>query len=200
MKLGFVGTGTITAAIVRGLGKDFAGTIHLSPRNAEISGALAQAFAHVTVAASNQAVLDASDIVVLAVRPQVAGEVLGALKFRAGQQVISLIATASLEMLKALVAPANHVTKAVPLPSVELGRGPTAIYPPDAVTASIFASLWARRSKSTVRKPLTHSPPPPPPWRPILLLPMPSPPGWWARACRRTTPASSWRRSSTDFR
>jgi pyrroline-5-carboxylate reductase len=141
VKLGFVGTGTITAAIVRGLGEDFSGTIHLSPRNAEISGALAQAFAHVTVAPSNQAVLDASDIVVLAVRPQVAGEVLGALKFRVGQQVISLIATASLEMLKALVAPASPVTKAVPLPSVELGRGPTAIYPPDAVTASIFASL-----------------------------------------------------------
>jgi pyrroline-5-carboxylate reductase len=141
MKLGFVGTGTITASIVRGLGKDFSGSIHLSPRNAAVAADLAKRFAHVRIAASNQAVLDASDVVFLAVRPQIAKDVLAALTFRPDHHVISLIATASLETLSQRVAPAKRVTKAVPLPSVALGCGPTAIYPPDPVAADIFARM-----------------------------------------------------------
>jgi len=72
VRLGFVGTGAITSAIVTGLNAAGIGddTILVSPRNAETAASLAAMFAGVTVAASNQAVLDGSDIVMLAVRPQ----------------------------------------------------------------------------------------------------------------------------------
>jgi pyrroline-5-carboxylate reductase len=140
MNLGFIGTGTISAAIVRGLGLEFGerAAIHLSPRSESVAAALAFEFPHVRVAGSNQAVLDASDVVMLAVRPQVAREVIPPLRFRPDHHVISLIATLSLETLGDLVAPAQSITKAVPLPAVALGRGATAIYPPDPVAAGLF--------------------------------------------------------------
>ncbi len=140
MKLGFVGTGTIAASIVRALGTDFGkeSTIHVSPRSADVAAGLARQFPHVTVAGSNQAVLDASDMVVLAVRPQIATEVISKLRFRPDHHVISLVATYSLETLTELVAPAGKLTKAVPIPPIAFGRGPTPIYPPDPVVAALF--------------------------------------------------------------
>jgi pyrroline-5-carboxylate reductase len=143
MRLGFVGTGTITAAIVRGLGAACGeqGSILLSPRSADVSAALAAQFAHVQVVSSNQAVLDGSDVVMLAVRPQIARAVIPELRFRPGHHVISLIATLSLETLTGLVAPARTVSKAVPIPTTALGSGPTAIYPPDPVAAALFARI-----------------------------------------------------------
>lgn len=112
--------------------------IHLSPRNAAVAAALANEFPHVSIAASNQEVLDAGDVVMLAVRPQIATEVLEALRFRPDHHVISLIATVSLEALAGLVAPARRITRAVPLPATALGKGATAIFPPDPVAAALF--------------------------------------------------------------
>lgn len=143
MRLGFVGTGAITSAIVTGLNAAGIGddTILVSPRNAAIAAALAAKFPSVQVAASNQAVLDGSDIVMLAVRPQVAAEVLSKLTFRSDHHVISLMAIIPLEQVRALVAPASKVTRAIPLPLVADRRGPTVIYPPDPGAAAIFDRL-----------------------------------------------------------
>jgi pyrroline-5-carboxylate reductase len=143
MRLGFVGTGAITSAIVRGLNgsDDGRDAILVSPRNARIAAALAAEFSNVTVATSNQAVLDGSDVVMLAIRPQVAAEVLSGLKFRADHHVISLMAITPLEKVGALVAPAAKVTRAIPIPIVADRRGPTAIYPPDPVAAALFNRL-----------------------------------------------------------
>jgi pyrroline-5-carboxylate reductase len=140
LRLGFVGTGAITSAIVTGLnaaGLD-GDTIVVSPRNADMAAGLAARFPSVTVAASNQAVLDGSDVLMLAVRPQVATEVLSALTFRADHHVISLMAITPLEQVRAMVAPARTVTRAVPLPLVADRCGPTPIFPPDQVAASVF--------------------------------------------------------------
>ena len=140
MRLGFVGTGAITSAIVTGLNAaGFGGdTILVSPRNADTAAALAAKFPSVTVAASNQAVLDGSDVVMLAVRPQVATEVLSEIKFRADHHIISLIAITPLEQVRAMVAPARTVTRAVPLPLVADRCGPTPIFPSDQTAAGIF--------------------------------------------------------------
>jgi pyrroline-5-carboxylate reductase len=140
VRLGFVGTGAITSAIVTGLNAagHSSDTILVSPRNAETAAALAARFPSVTVAASNQAVLDGSDVVMLAVRPQVAAEVLSELAFRADHHVISLMAIIAVEQVRAMVAPARVVTRAVPLPLVADRCGPTPIFPPDQVAARIF--------------------------------------------------------------
>ena len=140
MRLGFVGTGAITSAIVTGLnGAGLGGdTILVSPRNAKTAAALAASVPNVTVAASNQAVLDGSDVVMIAVRPQVGIEVLSALKFRADHRIISLMAITPLSKVAELVAPATKITRAIPIPIVADRRGPTAIFPPDEVASEIF--------------------------------------------------------------
>ncbi len=142
MKLGFIGCGTITAAIITGLtaaGHDE--TIVVSPRNAEIAGHLAHRFSHVKIAASNQDVLDRCDIAVVAVRPQVVAEVLAELTFRPDHQVISLVAAVSLDYLRGATAPAQSVVRAVPLPMVARRQGPTALYPGGGVAKAIFDRL-----------------------------------------------------------
>lgn len=143
MKLGFVGTGALTAAIVAGLKSvaDNAVSVLLSPRNEEIAAGLASRFKDVRVAPDNQAVLDGSDTVMLAVRPQVAHEVIPSLRFRADHHVVSLIATLSLGDIATLVAPAHRLTKALPMPMIALRQGATILYPPDRDMAAFFGNL-----------------------------------------------------------
>lgn len=142
MRLGFIGCGTITAAIITGLNAAGHGAaIAVSPRNAEVAAGLARRFANVTVAAGNQEVLDACDVAVLAVRPQILPDVLPQLRFRADHQVISLIAATSLASLRAGTAPASAVTRAVPMPMVARRQGATAIYPASPVARTLFDAL-----------------------------------------------------------
>src|SRR3546814_1446192 len=91
-RLGFIGTGTIAAAIVEGLALSGEEPILLSPRNADIEARLSDRFSHVGVANDNQAVFDQSDPVLLAGRPQIAESVLEYLKFRPDHPISSLIA------------------------------------------------------------------------------------------------------------
>ena len=139
--LGFVGTGTIAAAMIEGLALSGSEKIIVSPRNADIATGLAARFPNVTIAPDNQAVVDASDMVVLSVRPQIADEVLRPLDFRPDQHVLSLIATISLDYLNEVTAPAATVTRAVPLPPVARGQGPTAMFPPDARVKALYDRL-----------------------------------------------------------
>jgi pyrroline-5-carboxylate reductase len=144
MTLGFIGVGTIAAAIVEGLQSTPAsGPIVLSPRNARVAARLATQFADVRVAPTNQAVLDASDLVVIAVRPQIAHEVLSELRFRQEHLVVSLIPAVTLDYLRAMTAPASAVTRAVPLPSAALRQSPTAMHPADPSVKALFDELGA---------------------------------------------------------
>jgi len=142
MKLGFIGCGTITAAIVTGLNSSgHEEAIAASPRTAEVAAGLARRFTNVTVAATNQRVLDACDVAVLAVRPQILATVLPELQFRPDHQVISLVPITSLAHLRAATAPASAVTRAVPMPMVARRQGPTAIYGATPVARRLFDAL-----------------------------------------------------------
>ena len=137
MKLGFIGTGNITAAMVEGLG----GGVVLSPRGAAMAADLARRFPGVTVAESNQAVVDQSDMVVLAIRPQVAEEVVRGLRFRAGQKVLSLVAATPVEVIRGWIGADLSVIRAIPLPFAADRRCVTPIIPPDAEVAALFDRL-----------------------------------------------------------
>jgi pyrroline-5-carboxylate reductase len=113
----------------------------LSPRNSRVAADLASRFPEVLVASSNQEVVDQSEVVVVAVRPQLVQEVLPELRFRADLSVISLVSGLSLQKISSLVTPAGTVTRAVPLPSASRRRSPTAIYPQDRLAMELFASL-----------------------------------------------------------
>lgn len=143
MRLGFIGTGAITEAIVIGvLRSNLPITeIHVTPRSAAIAEKLAKASPLVRVAAGNQDVVDASDMVFLAIRPQIAEEVVRALHFRAEQHVVSLVAAIKRDTLFDWVGVPARLTQAVPLPFVADHQGVTAIYPPDADVAAFFAAL-----------------------------------------------------------
>jgi pyrroline-5-carboxylate reductase len=141
--LGFVGVGTIAEALITGMcaGGEQRATFLLSPRNAAIAKRLTERYPFVKMAADNPAVVEGSDIVFLAVRPQVAADVLGALKFRPDQSIVSLIATFDVARLRALVAPASTITRAVPLPAVAHRLGPLLLHPPVPEIARLLAGL-----------------------------------------------------------
>lgn len=140
MTLGFIGAGAITSSIVTGLHASDTppSRIILSPRNPETASALAARFPAVHVAASNQDVLDQSETVVLAVRPQVAESVFEQLRFRPSHQAISVVATFTIERLRRLLSPAESITRAIPLPSAAQRRSLTALYPADESAFGLF--------------------------------------------------------------
>jgi len=140
MTLGFIGTGTMTSALVAGLracGR-YQDGILVSPRNAATAGELAARYPEVAVAGSNQEVLDGADTVILAVRPQVAESVLQQLQFGPTHHVISIIAMFGVERLRSLVSPAASVVRAVPLPSAAQRQSPTALFPANHAALELF--------------------------------------------------------------
>jgi pyrroline-5-carboxylate reductase len=139
---GLIGVGALASAIVIGLCEgEEPPSITLSPRNAEIAGGLAARFGSVSVAADNQAVLDAAPVVLLCVRPQVARDALAALRFRSGHVVISAMAGIPVDELRRLVAPATDVARCIPLPAVARRAGITPVHPPQATAKALFDRL-----------------------------------------------------------
>jgi pyrroline-5-carboxylate reductase len=92
MKIGFIGVGKITNAIVEGLCTASIQTkLFLSPRNENTARHLAEKYGNVARLKSNQEVIDQSQIIFIAVRPAAAKEVLQPLVFREDQIVVSLV-------------------------------------------------------------------------------------------------------------
>jgi pyrroline-5-carboxylate reductase len=143
LKIGFVGTGTITEAVVTGLGKtELRETpIVLSPRNERVAARLAAASGSVSIGSSNQGVLDASNLVFVAVRPQVVEEVVRALRFRRDHHVISFVAATPLDRMREWIDQPVRLSQAIPLPFVADLQGATAIYPPDEIANAVFSEL-----------------------------------------------------------
>lgn len=144
MIYGFIGTGTITEAIIVGMmnSRLSAAKVVVSPRGHAVARSLAGRFANVTVAQSNQAVVDAADILILAMRPQVAEEVLTALAIPRGKKLISLIAATSRARLAQWTGhEADVIVRAIPLPFVAAGEGVTPILPADAVAQDLFDAM-----------------------------------------------------------
>jgi pyrroline-5-carboxylate reductase len=143
VRLGFVGTGSITKAVVTGMVRFDAPfeRIALSPRNAEIAESLARLDPRIQVCKSNQEVLDSSDVVCLAVVPQIASDVLGELAFDVRHHVISFIAAMSIVDVRRLARRCSKVVRAVPLPAVAEAKGSTAICPADEHANLMFSKL-----------------------------------------------------------
>lgn len=130
--VGLVGVGTIAAALAAAMldGPD-AGTtdIVLSPRSAVRSAGLAARYRQAHVAASNQAVVDASKVVFLGVLPSQVAEVCSALTFQPEHVVVGLPAGWPPSRLAQYVAPAATVCQMIPLPMITLGVGPIVLCP-----------------------------------------------------------------------
>ena len=143
MRVGVVGVGTIAAYMVKGLlaERDKDVELYLSPRGTARTAELARLFPHVRVMPTNQAVLDESDWVLLAVRPQDAEEAVRPLRFSAGHKVLSVIAMTSLARLQTLMPKVNTFVRMIPLPFIERRSGPVVIYPDNQEILSLFEGL-----------------------------------------------------------
>ena len=143
MRLGFIGTGVITEAIITGLVKsDYPlSDIFVSLRNHKISERLAMMSSQVHVLDDNQAIVDQSDMIFLAVLPQKAEEVLSPLHFGDLAQIVSLIATISIERLRGWTSYKAPLSRVVPLPIVANHNGITTVFPPSQTVQDLFEHL-----------------------------------------------------------
>ena len=141
--IGFLGVGTISEAVIRAMcaRPGMADTLYLSPRSESRSRTLAEELDCCTRLDSNQAVVDASDIVVLAMRPQQFDEALAELAFRPDQVIASFIAATPPSGIAQHTAPATQVCQLIPLPPIALHKGPLVICPGIPEVVEAFAGL-----------------------------------------------------------
>ncbi len=143
MNIGFIGTGKISSSLVEAICtsslKDY--RIFLSPRNKEKSIALEDKFTRVKRMKSNKDVLSESDIVFVALKPDVYLNILSELEYRADHIIVSLIPYTSFGILKNLCKPAKSVTRAIPLPAVITHNCPIPVFNPDDRVLQIFSNI-----------------------------------------------------------
>ena len=143
MKLGFIGTGEITKAVVIGIlgSKLKFKKIYLSERNKKISSFLRKKNKKIQIEKDNQLIIDKSDWVFLAVTPKVGNQIIGKLNFKKKQVIISFISTIQLPVLKKLTKINKDIVRAIPLPPISLRKGPVPIFPPNKKVKKFFSHL-----------------------------------------------------------
>ena len=142
-KIGVIGVGTISTAIVKGFNKDglSENEFVLCPFDLEKAKVLTDKFSNVTVATSNQDVLDKSEWVIIAIIPSIGREVLTDLKFREDHRVINLMTDHKLEDVAAMIGKTKVLVRMVPLPFIVHRIGPIVVYPPSPDTEQLFSPL-----------------------------------------------------------
>ncbi len=143
MKLGFIGTGKITSAVVSGICKSKIkySKIIVSERNKKISKQLKNNFKKVSIAKNNQDIINECNWIFLAVTPTVAKQIIHKLKFKKNQVIVSFISTMNLQKIKKVVKVKANISRAIPLPPISLKKGPIPIFPPDKKIKNFFKHL-----------------------------------------------------------
>jgi pyrroline-5-carboxylate reductase len=143
MKLGFIGTGKIASSVILGVCKSKIKfrQIIVSPRNKRIANNLKKKFKKVSIAKSNQDVINKSNWIFLSVTPKVGDKIIKDLKFKSNQTIISFISTINLSELKKLIKVKSKIVRAIPLPPISIKKGPVPIYPPNRQVKSFFDKI-----------------------------------------------------------
>jgi pyrroline-5-carboxylate reductase len=102
---------------------------------------LAGMFGNVSVAGSNQEVLDETDWVTISVVPSVSESVVKELVFRPDHTVISVVATKRLDVVRSWMPQVSRLFRMVPMPFIARRTGPIAVYPADAEIEDFFGRL-----------------------------------------------------------
>ena len=143
MNLGFIGTGTIAIAVIKGIFKSKISfrKIYISERNKKNSQKLKKKYNKVVVVKKNQEIIDKCDWVFLSVTPSVGKKIIKELKFKSSQTLISFISTITLSQLKKAVRVKAKIVRAIPLPPISLKKGPVPICPPNSKVRKFFNQL-----------------------------------------------------------
>ena len=142
MILGFIGTGKISSSIIYGIFKSKLkiNRIYISSRNKNIAKKLEQRFKSVKIIKDNQEIINKSSTIILALTPKVGIKIIPKLEFPKNKKIISLISTINLDKLKKLTKNKN-IIRAIPLPPVEINKGPIIICPPNKSAKNLFKNL-----------------------------------------------------------
>jgi pyrroline-5-carboxylate reductase len=137
-RIGFIGTGHIAAPMARCLAR--AGhSVTVSERSQQTATALVETGLGI-VTAPNQAVLDASDIVFLCLRPPVWQDVVKDLVWRADHSVVSVMAGISLGDLSLVCAPVTDLSITIPYGFIENGGCPLPVAGDPSVLTALFGA------------------------------------------------------------
>lgn len=142
-RIGIIGVGEIGRALVAGLcdGGGESPEVFLSPRGARTAAELAARYEGVQVCADNQAVVDRSEVVIVAVRGQDRHEALAGLKVDGDRIVVNVMSGVANDDLRRTLATDAVLVRAIPLPSVRERRSATVTFPAHPVTDALFERL-----------------------------------------------------------
>ena len=143
MKLGFIGSGEITKAVVRGITKSKINykKILISKRNNKTSSYLKKINKKVKISGNNQHIIDNSDWIFLAITPSVGKKILRKLKFKNNKIIISFISTIKLKDLKILTNTNATIVRAIPLPPISIAKGPIPLFPKNKKVTKFFNNI-----------------------------------------------------------
>jgi|TARA_B110000211_G_scaffold188054_1_gene213718 pyrroline-5-carboxylate reductase len=142
MIIGFIGTGKISSSIIYGIFNSSLKVkrIYISSRNKNIAKKLTKKFRQVEILKDNQEIINKSSIIILGITPSVGNKILSKLKFSKNKKIISLISTINLRKLKKITKNKN-IVRAIPLPPIEINKGPIIICPPNKNAKNFFKHL-----------------------------------------------------------
>ena len=143
MKLGFIGTGQISKAVINGIlnSKIKISKIYISKRNLKISRALSKKNKKIIILKDNQKILDLSNWIFLAITPSVGNKIIKKLKFKKKHTIVSFISTIKMKELKKFIKVKATIVRAIPLPPIALRKGPVPIFPPNKKVKNFFNYL-----------------------------------------------------------
>ncbi|MBB4783955.1 NAD(P)-binding domain-containing protein [Streptomyces rapamycinicus] len=142
-RIGIIGVGEIGRAIVMGLrhGGDELPEVFLSPRGADTAAELSERYEGVRVCADNQAVVDRSEVVIIAVRRQDRHDALAGVRVDDDKIVVNVMAGVGNDDLRQTLATGAPLTRAIPLPAIRERRSVTVVYPSHPRVNSFFERL-----------------------------------------------------------
>ena len=138
--LGIIGVGQLAHYFVSGLrhGNDNR-PILLSPRGSEMAQVISSKF-NATIAHCNQDVVDQSDIILLATRPDNAAEALHSLTLTENHTVISVVAGFDMKALQSTGSSA-HFVRSLPVFSAEICAGAVPLFPHNTDAYNLLTTI-----------------------------------------------------------
>ena len=138
MKVGFIGTGEIAEALIKGiLGQGH--KIFISNRSHSRSKRLSQEYSEV-IACENDVVCSSSDIIFICLMASVARDIIPKLNFRKEHQIVSVMAHINHDELTNYCLPAKNVCITIPLPFVAQGGCPLPVFPQNDALRALYGA------------------------------------------------------------
>ncbi|WP_018602416.1 SDR family oxidoreductase [Mycobacterium sp. 155] len=142
MRIGFIGVGSITRAIVEGLcASDDPPEVLLSPRSAAVSAELAERFGTVAVCASNHDVVDGSELVFIALRTEQCANALADVSIPPDKVVVNVMVSIGAEQLRDMLGTQAPIIRAMPLQEVRERDCVTVVFPSHPWVDALFDDL-----------------------------------------------------------